>query len=352
MPTTAERDPKSLPATWQSVAGTGRALAKTRHQSPFLSRLIVGAFGLVLSAAPAHSQVCIFTIASLNFGTINLAANTVFTSTSTFSASCTGLPNTTVRSCPNVGVGTGGSTTGNPRFLLNGANQLNFNLYQDNAYASVWGSNLWGFAGSYPSPTVDVPLNGAGIGSATRTMYGQLWAGQPTQPAGLYLSAFLVSQSSVSYAYSTVGSCTTIGGANATSAPFTVTATNTTTCSVSAANLNFGSTGVLRAALDASSSISVTCTNGAPYTIALNGGNAGATDPTQRKMSQSSEKITYGLYQNSARTQPWGDSIDVNTESATGSGLLQNFTVYGRVPAQNTPSPGTYTDTIVVTVSC
>src|SRR6266699_2907660 len=90
------------------------------------------------------------------FGIVNLTANTAFTSTATYSASCTGTANTTVRTCPNIDVGSGGSTSGSPRFLLNGASQLNFNLYQDGAHASVWGSNLWSFAGSYPSPTIDV----------------------------------------------------------------------------------------------------------------------------------------------------------------------------------------------------
>jgi len=108
---------------------------------------------------------------------------------------------------------------------------------------------------------------------------------------------------------------------------------------------------VLRSALDAAGSIAITCTNAAPYTIALDGGSIGAINPVQRKMSQGSERITYGLYQDSGRTQPWGDAAGINTAAATGSGLAQTFSVYGRVPAQSTPSPGTYTDTVVVTVS-
>ena len=140
--------------------------------------------------APAPAQSCNFTISNLNFGSINLAANTPFTSTATYSASCTGTANTTVRTCPNIDAGSGGSTSGSPRFLLNGATQLNFNLYQDGSYTSVWGSNLWGFAGSYASPTIDVALNGSGSGSASQTIYGQVWAGQQTLPAGLYASSF------------------------------------------------------------------------------------------------------------------------------------------------------------------
>jgi spore coat protein U-like protein len=307
--------------------------------------------GLMLAAQPASAQSCNFTISDLIFGSINLAANTPFTTTATYSASCTGTANTTVRTCPNIDAGSGGSTSGNPRFLLNGGTQLNFNLYQDGAYSSVWGSNLWGFAGSYASPTIDVPLNGSGNGSASQTVFGQISAGQPTLPAGLYSSSFTGAQTSIAYAYSTIGNCATIGISHATTAPFTVTATNATICSVNAATLNFGATGVLRAALDATSAITVTCTNAAPYTVALDGGLSGATNPSQRKLSQAAQTITYGLYLDNSRTAPWGDSVGVNTAAGTGSGLAQTLTVYGRVPAQTTPAPGTYSDTVVMTIS-
>lgn len=312
---------------------------------------VVLGLGLSAPVTPAPAQSCTFSISTLDFGTINLTANTPFASTTTFAASCTGTANTTVRTCPNIDVGSGGSTSGNPRFLLNGVTQLNFNLYQDGGSTTVWGSNLWGFAGSYPSPTIDIPLNGSGSGGASITVYGQVWSGQQTLPAGVYSSAFSGTQASVAYAYSTVGTCPTIGSSRATSASFSVMANNAAICSVNASILNFGSTGVLASALDATSAITLTCTNAAPYTVSLDGGLAGATNPAQRKMSQASEQITYGLYQDLARTQPWGNTVGTNTTAATGSGLAQTFTVYGRVPAQNTPSPGTYADTVVVTVS-
>ena len=317
-------------------------------------RLAVAALLVIvpaLVATPAAAQSCNFTLSALDFGTINLSANTTFTTTATFSASCTGTANTTVRTCPNIDAGSGGSSNGNPRLLLNGASQLNFNLYQDGAYTSVWGSNLWAYAGSYPSPTLDVALNNSGSGSGSLTLYGQIWAGQPTLPAGSYSSSFTGTQSSVAYAYSTVGSCATIGNSHATTAAFTVSATNATICAVSAAPLNFGSTGVLRSAIDGTGTVTVTCTNAAPYTLSLDGGLSGASDPTQRKMTQGGRSVTYGLYQDSARGVPWGSSAGVNTAAATGTGLAQSFTVYGRVPAQNTPAPGTYSDTVVATIT-
>src|ERR1700748_1673023 len=98
---------------------------------------IIGACLLAIAwtSDPALAQRCNFTISVLNFGSIDLTANSTFTSTATYSASCTGTANTTVRTCPNIDVGSGGSTSGNPRFLLNGAAQLNFNLYQDSSYS-------------------------------------------------------------------------------------------------------------------------------------------------------------------------------------------------------------------------
>src|SRR5689334_23207653 len=106
--------------------------------------IISTALALTVASGSLHAQSCSFSISSLNFSNIDLTTNTTFTSTATFSASCNGTSNTTVRVCPNIEAGSGGTITGNPRFLLNGAQQLNFNLYQDSAYTSVWGSNLWG----------------------------------------------------------------------------------------------------------------------------------------------------------------------------------------------------------------
>ncbi|WP_372803889.1 spore coat protein U domain-containing protein [Paracoccus seriniphilus] len=37
--------------------------------------------------------------------------------------------------------------------------------------------------------------------------------------------------------------------------------------------------------------------------------------------------------------------------TSAGSGSVQSFTVHGRVPAQTTPPPGDYFDTVVVTIT-
>jgi spore coat protein U-like protein len=313
----------------------------------------LGAAAAIASATPAHAALgCTFTITNIAFGNINLLANTNFDTTGTLTANCTGaVANSTTRVCPNLNAGSGGTTTGNPRFMLNGANQLSYNLYQDAARTTVWGSYLWAFT-SFTAPTLNITMNASGAGSGSLTIYGRVNSGQQTDAAGSYISTFSgATHVRISYARSTVGNCAAIASTNATSVTFTVTATFPATCTVASTTLPFGSAGVLTALRDATSTVTATCSSTTPYTIALNGGTTGATDPTQRKMSKGAERITYGLYRDAARTLPWGSTTGTNTASGTGSGVGQAFTVYGRVPAQSTPSAGAYADTIIATVT-
>jgi spore coat protein U-like protein len=308
--------------------------------------------GLALIATPAAAQVCTFTNAGLNWGNINLAANTNFDLTGTFSATCTGIAGRTVRICPNFNAGTGGvNSNGTQRYMLNGTNKLAYNIYRNSARSSVWGSRTWGL-GPTP-PTINVTLNSAGTGTVNTTMYGRVFSGQTALPAGTYLSQFSGTNTQVAYAYSTVGNCAAIGLTNSTAVPFTVQAGYGGACSVSATNLDFGSKGVLDTVTDATNSVSVTCTSGTSYSVSLSGGDFNATDPTQRLMSDAAdtEFIKYGIYRDAARSQPWGSTIGTNTASGTGSGSAQSYTAYGRVPVQATPSAQTYTDTIIVTVT-
>lgn len=304
---------------------------------------------LLFSASPVLGQTCTFGIDNLNFGNIDVTANTAFTTTGTYSASCSGILLAAVRTCPNVGAGTGGgNASGNPRYLTNGAPQLEYNLFSDAGFATVWGSRLW--AGS--APTTDITLVILGSGNASRTMYARIPAGQQAAAPGTYTSSF-VGHTAINYAAYLLlfpPNCATLASPTGT-APFTVSATVVSTCSVSATTLDFGSTGLLAANVDSTNALSVMCSNTVPYSILLDGGLSGATDPTLRKMTKGAETVTYGLYQDVARSQPWGSTKGTNTVSGTGSGFPQGYTVYGRVPPQPTPSPGTFLDTIVVTIS-
>ena len=110
-------------------------------------------------------------------------------------------------------------------------------------------------------------------------------------------------------------------------------------------DLDFGSSGLLNANVDASSTFNVKCTNGVSYSIGLGGSNdSGGV----KRMSNGTEYVSYQTYSDSARSTTWDNS---NTVAAVGTGNDQSYTVYGRVPPQTTPSVGTYTDTVTITVT-
>jgi spore coat protein U-like protein len=124
-------------------------------------------------------------------------------------------------------------------------------------------------------------------------------------------------------------------------------------CFVTTNPLDFGSTSSLEGGQTGSTTIAVRCNYNTKYTVALGGGNSNATDPEQRKMTGGpggAYTITYGLYYQDERSNqvPWGSSPGLQGTTFFGP---PNITVYGRVPPQPTPAPGTYSDTIVVTLS-
>ena len=315
--------------------------------APILALAVLVAFPLPACAALS----CTFTITNLNFGTVDLTANATVDTTATFSATCSGgSSGANARICPNINAGSGGvGSGGNPRFMLNGANQLKYNLYQDSARTTIWGSYLWSSPSVTP-PTINITLNSSGAGSTSATIFGRVSAAQQTLPPGTYTSSFSGTQTQIAYQQTSSNSCATIGSTNATSASFTVTATYSSVCHLASTNLNFGSAVALTSLLTSTSTLTATCSSTTPYTVGLNGGNANATDPTQRKMANGASQITYGLYQSNGASSPWGNTSS-NWVSGTGSGSGQALTVFGRVPIQTTPAPAVYSDTIVATVT-
>ncbi|AEG58266.1 spore coat U domain-containing protein [Sinorhizobium meliloti] len=297
----------------------------------------------------SFAQSCNFSISNLNFGAVDTLSGSQTNSTATININCTGLTLQRILICPNLGAGSGGSSSAAARQMLNGANLLNYQLYSDSARSVVWGSFSW----PYParSPAYALTLDALGSASGTITIYGAVQGGQSVVAPGTYLSTFSGGEAPFRYFYSLLSSdCTTAAGTPA-SPTFTVNATVAANCLVAVQNIDFGTKGVLSANSDATGGVSVTCTPGTTYTVSLNGGTTNSP-PTARKMSKGTETVTYGLYKDAARSQPWGDATTPgSTVAGAGNGLVQQLTVYGRVPPQTTPSPGTYTDTVVVTLT-
>ena len=134
---------------------------------------------------------------------------------------------------------------------------------------------------------------------------------------------------------------------------FQVQLTIVASCSVAApATLDFGSTGSLAAVAPATTTINVTCTPTTAYDIALNKGSHGSS-VSDRKMQGAvhSAQISYKLTQDVAGLINWGETIGSDTETGVGTGLAIPHVAYGSVPAQATPVPDVYSDTITVTIT-
>jgi spore coat protein U-like protein len=144
----------------------------------------------------------------------------------------------------------------------------------------------------------------------------------------------------------------------------TIAATTTTTLPIStkvidtcdtltAGNLSFGNYDPTSATPDdAMSTISVRCSLNDAYTITLNAGSTSGGSIAQRKMgSLLGQQLNYNLYTTSGRTTIWGDGVTGASMPGTGSGLLQTYTVYGRIPANQMVTTGMFNDTITVAVN-
>jgi spore coat protein U-like protein len=137
--------------------------------------------------------------------------------------------------------------------------------------------------------------------------------------------------------------------ANPATTTFGVSATVLKDCIVSATALAFGNyTGAVNTN---TSTVTVTCTNSTTYTVGLGVGLATGATVTTRQMQNGAVLLNYGLYSNGTWTTNWGNTLATNWVTGTGNGAAQNITVYGQIPAGQYVTPGSYADTISVTVT-
>ena len=301
--------------------------------------ILISCFGL---AGRADAFSCTATV-TLNFGTIDLTAGSAIAGQGTVAVDCSGgSAGQILRACPGIAT---------PRQMTRTAGgQITYELYSDVAHTSVWGQT----SGNIYPPPVDVTLNSGGSGSNSIQIYGLIAASQTAAPTTVANSVYAQSPAVAVGSADAAGgpACASIGALNASSGSAVISATYLPVCTIAANPLAFGSVTSLQSAIDAQTSISTRCSSGTPYEIWLDGGLTNTTNPSQRAMQHGSDRLTYGLYQNSHRTSPWGDVPGSNVLGGTGNGQTIALPVYGRIStSQVTPPPGNYSDTVIATVN-
>jgi spore coat protein U-like protein len=125
-------------------------------------------------------------------------------------------------------------------------------------------------------------------------------------------------------------------------------------CTVATTPLNFGTAipSPLVGNVDATGGITATCSPTVPYTIALGAGTGTGATVAARRLMNGTNTLNYAMYSNAARTTLWGDNSNGTTLVAgVGNGTAQAITVYGRIPTGQAPVPGTYADSVTVTLN-
>lgn len=325
--------------------------------SSFRGSSLLSLWTLIAFWVPAistHAAInCSITMSPLSFGNINvLTASAVATATLSYKCTNSAPQPVHVNFCANIGNGSGGLQGSKRQMSGPSSSTLQFQLYSDSAHTQVWGSMLSSVNPTPYNAIFVVPgHDGITIGSAT--LYGQVIAAQPTPLEGSYSSSFGSANDAVITIESANGNAPASCGQTVTpyTFPFSVTATLTNSCLINAVSaLNFGNQGLLSAAVYNTATLTTQCTNGAPYSIGLDNG-LNAIGTARSMLGPNSELLTYELYRDSNHNLRWGSTVNTDTLSVTGNGSQQVTTVYGLVPAQTTPPPGTYTDTVTVSVT-
>ncbi|MGA2043802.1 MAG: spore coat protein U domain-containing protein [Roseiarcus sp.] len=296
---------------------------------------------------------CSIGAAGGNYGSVDVLTGAAATASATFTISCTGgTAGQIAILCTEFGQGSPNASS-SVRYMGNGAATTIHELYTSAALTTVWGS--WGYGtAAYGSGGYawDPSIASDGTATATFTVYGQFKGSQTTAVPGTY--TWTNSTPVLTYAQAATGTpCTTkpTGSKTATAGASNWTVTVIANCYIGTAPIAFGTVGLLSSAVTAIGYFGTNCSNTWPYTMSLSAGSGPGATVTTRYMTNGASTVAYSLYQNSGYTTVWGSTIGTDTMSSTGTGAVQLFTIYGKAPSQSTPPPGSYSDTVVATIT-
>jgi spore coat protein U-like protein len=135
-----------------------------------------------------------------------------------------------------------------------------------------------------------------------------------------------------------------------------VSATVSDNCTISAGALAFGAYDTVSGtAVDGTANVTVACTLDSVSTITLGQGanaDAGSTDAVPlRRMTDGTDFLTYGLFQEAGHVTLWGNTDITGQEYTALSSDPTDLIVYGTIDGAQSVPAGAYTDTVVATIT-
>ncbi len=322
--------------------------------------VVLGASLMGHSEALQSAVECNASMTDLNFGNYDSQLAGATTATATLDWECSNdnaFNEANVTLCLSIGPGSDSGQTA-PRQMNDGSGApLEFQLFKDSSHTLVWGSVNTPASPDPVSRSFTIPLAPFGATQSvtgSETLYGRILAGQAGQSPGAYNSLFTANDAMLSFEFieSSSGSGSpppSCGTSNNGSFPFQAFVNVGSACTIEASELVFPNVGTLDSAVTATNTITITCSSNLPYHVGINNG-LNSTGNT-RRMTNGNSHINYELYADSNRSQRWGNTVQTDTVPGNGTGQKQDYNVFGVVPAQGTPSSGTYSDTLTVTVT-
>jgi spore coat protein U-like protein len=144
----------------------------------------------------------------------------------------------------------------------------------------------------------------------------------------------------------------------AANADLEVGATVAANCTISTAPVAFGSYDpVAGATIDLNGTVTVACTTGSATTITLgqglNADNGSSEDAPLRRMEHTVTAdtfLSYQLFTTAGRNVVWGNTLATSV-AHEGTGTTVGISVFGRLPSGQNVPVGTYSDTVIATVT-
>jgi spore coat protein U-like protein len=120
------------------------------------------------------------------------------------------------------------------------------------------------------------------------------------------------------------------------------------TCTINTIPIDFGTIYDNTINTVATGEITITCPSPTAIQIKLDAGqHSGGHFNLRRMRSARGTTLQYNLYQNVGHTLVWGDNTD---STKIMKGMSSSYLIYGKIPANQSVSPGTYSDSVLIMV--